>query len=140
MRISDWSSDVCSSDLEADGVAGGAEIAPYEGDVAGFDGDVGAGAHGEAEVGLGEGGGVVDAVTDHGHRAALSLEALDDVDLVLRQHLGDDFVDADLGGDGAGSPLVVAGQQHRQQTDPTELPDALRRGCLAGAGDDEDRT
>src|SRR3546814_13396184 len=75
MRISDWSSDVCSSDLEADGVAGGAEIAPYEGDVAGFDGDVGAGAHGEAEVGLGEGGGVVDAVTDHGHRAALSLEA-----------------------------------------------------------------
>src|SRR3546814_10724907 len=123
MRISDWSSDVCSSDLEADGVAGGAEITPYEGDVAGFDGDVGAGAHGEAEVGLGEGGGVVDAVTDHGHRAALSLEALGAVDLVLRQHLAADVVDADLGGDGAGRPLVVSGQQHGPRTERTDLTD-----------------
>ena len=52
---------------QADGVAGGAQVAAHEREVAGLDGDVGAGAHGEAEVGLGEGGGVVDAVADHRH-------------------------------------------------------------------------
>ena len=60
-----------------------------EGEVAGLDGDVGAGAHGEAEVGLGERGGVVDAVADHGDDLALGLQAADDLDLVGGQDLGD---------------------------------------------------
>ncbi len=64
--------------------------------------DVGAGAHGEAEVGLGQRGGVVHAVADHGHDAALGLEAPDHPGLVRGQHLGDHLVDADLGRDGAG--------------------------------------
>ena len=98
---------------QADGVGGDAEVAADEGEVAGFDGDVGAGAHGEAEVGLGEGGGVVDAVADHGDDLALGLEAADDVDLVGGEDLGDDLVDADLVGDGSGGPLVVAGEQDR---------------------------
>ena len=68
----------------------------------GLDGDVGAGAHGEAEVGLGERGGVVDPVADHGHDPTLVLQAADDGDLVLGQHLGDHVVDADLGGHGPG--------------------------------------
>ena len=74
---------------QPDGVGGGAQVAADQGEVAGLDGHVGAGAHGEAEVGLGEGGGVVDAVADHGDDPALGLEPPDDVDLVGRQHLGD---------------------------------------------------
>src|SRR3546814_2884927 len=35
MRISDWSSDVCSSDLHDGGVLGGAGVAPLEGGDAG---------------------------------------------------------------------------------------------------------
>ena len=38
----------------------------HEGQVGGFDRDVRTGAHGQAEVGLGQGRGVVDAVADHG--------------------------------------------------------------------------
>ena len=98
---------------EADGVGRGPQVAPYEGEVAGLDGGVRAGAHGQAQVGLGQRGRVVDAVADHRHRTALVLEPLDDVDLVLRHDLGDDLVDADLGGDGLGDGLVVAGQQDR---------------------------
>ena len=77
---------------EPDGVGGGPQVAAHQGEVAGLDGDVGAGAHGDAEVGLGQGGGVVDAVADHGHDAALGLQPLDDVDLVGGQHLGDHVV------------------------------------------------
>ena len=77
---------------EPDGVGGGPQVAADQGEVGGLDGDVGAGAHGQAEVGLGERGGVVDAVADHGDDGALVLEALDDVDLVGGQHLGDDVL------------------------------------------------
>ena len=48
----------------------------------GLDGDVGAGADRQAEVGLGERGRVVDAVADHRDDAALGLQPADDVDLV----------------------------------------------------------
>ena len=61
---------------QPDRVGGHAQVAADQGEVAGLDGDVGAGAHGEAEVGLGERGGVVDAVADHRHHAALGLQPL----------------------------------------------------------------
>src|SRR3546814_10992041 len=47
------------ADLQGDGDIEG--VAAHEDDVSGLDGDVGAGADGHADVGLGEGGGVVDA-------------------------------------------------------------------------------
>src|SRR5699024_127521 len=94
---------------EPDGVDRGPQVAAHEGDVGGLDGDVGAGAHGQAEVGLGEGGGVVDAVADHRDDLALGLQAGDDVDLVLGQDLGDDLVDTDLGGDPTSNGLIVTG-------------------------------
>ena len=78
--------------------ADGPQVAADDGEVAGLDGHVGARADGDAEVGLGERGGVVDAVADHGDGVALGLEALDLGDLVAGQHLGHDPVDADLGG------------------------------------------
>ena len=49
---------------------------------------------------LGEGGGVVHTVTDHGDDVAIRLEPPDLLELVLGERLGDDVVDADLGGDG----------------------------------------
>ena len=98
-------------------VRDGARVAADQGHVGGLDRRVGAGAHGQAQIGLGERGGVVDPVADHGHRAALVLQAPDRVQLAARVHPGDHVVDADLAGDRAGGALVVAGQQHRVQAE-----------------------
>ena len=91
----------------------------------------------QAEVGLGERGGVVDAVADHRDDAAFGLQAPDDVGLLGRQDLGDDLVDADLGRDRAGGRLVVAGQQHRPQPERLQRRDGLGGAVLDGVGDDE---
>jgi hypothetical protein len=55
---------------QPDGVGDGAQVAADEGDVAGLNGHVGSGAHGKAQIGLGQGGGIVDPVTDHRPRDA----------------------------------------------------------------------
>ncbi len=94
-----------------------------EGDVGGLDGDVGAGADGEADVGLGEGGCVVDAVADHGDDTAFVLEAAHLEGLVLGEHLGEDPFDADLAGDRGGGAGVVAGD-HRHLD--ARVPEARR--------------
>jgi hypothetical protein len=125
---------------QADGVGGGAQVAAYEGQVGGLDGGIGAGAHGEVEVGLGEGGRVVDAVADHRDGLALGLQALDDVDLVGGQDLGDDLVDAGLGCYHAGRRLVGSGQQYRRQAEPAEAGDGLCAGVFDRVRDDEDRS
>ena len=122
---------------QADSVGGDSQVAADEGEVAGFDGDVGAGAHGDPEVGLGEGGGVVDTVADHGHGLALGLQAADDVDLVGGQDLGDDGVDADLVGDRPGGAFVVASEQHRREAEVAERADRVGAGRLDGVGDDD---
>ena len=44
-------------------------VGVHEDDVGGFDGDVGAGGEGDADVGGREGGGVVDAVANHRYYA-----------------------------------------------------------------------
>ena len=69
---------------DAEGMAGEAEsgddlrrVAAQEDGVSGFTGKIGAGADGETGVGLGERGGVVDAVADHGDGTALGLEGAD---------------------------------------------------------------
>ena len=53
-------------------------------------------AHGAADVGSPEGGGVVDAVAGHGDDAAFFLPGLDDAELVLRGHAGVDGDPLDL--------------------------------------------
>ncbi len=118
--------------------AADAQVAADEGEVAGLDGDVGAGAHGEAEVGLGEGGGVVDAVADHGDDPALGLQAADDVDLVGGQHLGDDRRRCRPRRRRPGrrrslSPVSSTGRSPR----PRSSAIASARGRLDGVGDDE---
>ena len=54
-----------------------------------FDGHVGAGANGDAEIGLHERRGVVDAVADHGHHASFGLQPADLVELVGGEDLGE---------------------------------------------------
>ena len=81
---------------DLDGGDDALQAAADERDVGRLDRDVGAGPDREADVGLGQRRGVVDAVADHRHALALELELLDLVGLVLGQHLGEHAVDADL--------------------------------------------
>src|SRR5690606_28827590 len=64
---------------------------------------------GDADVGLRQRRGVVDAVTDHGHDAPLLLERPDLVRLVLGPDPGEHLVDAQLVGHRAGDRLGVTG-------------------------------
>jgi hypothetical protein len=59
---------------EPDRVGGGPQVPGDQRQVAGLDRDVAAGAHREAEVGLGERGRVVHAVADHRDDPALPLQ------------------------------------------------------------------
>ena len=69
---------------EAAGAHDAAEVALDEGDAGALHRHVGPGAHGDAHVGLGQRGGVVDAVAGHGDDAALGLQALDRLGLPRR--------------------------------------------------------
>ena len=75
------------------------EAAADERDVGGLDRDVGAGADRDADVRLGEGRSVVDAVADHRDHLAALLQLLDPRRLVGGQHLREDLRDADPRGD-----------------------------------------
>ena len=86
-----------------------AQVAGHQDDVASFDGDVGAGTDSEANIGLGQSGGVVDAVADKTDAAAIGLQTFDLGGLLVGKHFGQDFVDADRSGNGFGSDAVVAG-------------------------------
>ena len=85
------------------------QVAADEGDIARFDGDVGAGADGEADIRAGQGWGVIDAIADHGHGLAGGLQVVQDLGFIGGQDFGEDAVDADLAGDGFGGSLIVTG-------------------------------
>ncbi|TFB02685.1 hypothetical protein CCMA1212_005469 [Trichoderma ghanense] len=74
----------------ADGGDDGVELVVGEDDLGGRLGDVGAGAHGDADVCAGERGRVVDAVARHGHEGAAAAEGLDHARLGVRGAAGDD--------------------------------------------------
>ena len=71
-------------------------VAPDQHHIAGFNGDVGACADGDSDVRGEQRGRIVHAITHHGDPFALSLELLDLVHLVARQHLGKDRVDSEI--------------------------------------------
>src|SRR3546814_4363026 len=112
MRISDWSSDVCSSDL----------ITLEQSDTRAFDSDVGARPHGDADIGSGQGRRIVDAVAGHGNHPAFTLEPGDYGALLVRQDLGLDLIDPKPPSNRLGGRAVVA----RQHDDPDAL--CLERG------------
>ena len=86
--------------------------------------------HGDGDVGLGEGRRVVGAVAGHRHQLALRLLGADQVQLHLRAGLGEEVVDAGLGGDGRGGERVVAGDHHRAQAHRAQAREALGQAAL----------
>ena len=116
------------------------EVVAHERDVGGLEGDVGAGGtHGDADGGVGQGGGVVDAVADHGDLALLGAEPFDGGDLVLGHQVAPGIGEADLAGDRLGDELVVA-REHDRPPDADRLQRCdrclgPRRGaCPSGRG------
>ena len=87
-------------------------IGLHQADLGCFEGDVGAGAHGEGEVGLGERGGVVDAVADHCDSLSGVADFFDDRCFFFGESSGSDVCDANLIGDGPRGLLGVAADDH----------------------------
>ena len=83
----------------------------------GLAGDVGAGAHGNAGVGLGEGRGVVDAVTHHGDDLAGGLPGADAGELVSGQETTGKVGNADGFSDLAHGVGAIATEQRRNQAE-----------------------
>ena len=98
--------------------------------VPGLLGRLGAGVHGHAHVGLGQGRGVVGAVAGHGHEEAAGLLLLDEGHLVLGRGLGQEVVDPGLLGDGRRGQRVVAGDHHRADAHGPQLVEALAHARL----------
>ena len=86
------------------------EVAAQQRHAGGLDGHIRAGAHRQADVGGGPSWGVIDAVAGKRDHATFGAELVDDVGLVVGQHLGLDPVDAKVGGDRGRGDLVVAGE------------------------------
>ena len=77
----------------SDGVGDGAQVVAEQDHVGGDDGHVGARAQGQAELGGGQGGSVVDTVPDYGSRTASGLQIRDHPGLGHGQRLAEDLVD-----------------------------------------------
>ena len=102
-----------------------ARVVGCEDDAGGLDGDVGAGADGDADVGSGECGCVVDAVADHGDAPSSGLERGDGGVFVGGLYLGEDLVDLQVACDGVGDLLGVAGDEHDLDATIVERLDRL---------------
>ena len=126
-------------------------VGPHKHDVGGVDCNVGAGSNRDAEVGLGERGGVVYAVSDHRNLAARTLELGDFGCLVTREHLRKHGVDSELLADPASGRHVVAGKHHdldaclverrdrRGRARSHRVRDRDHRSGLTVHGDEDDR-
>ena len=128
--------DGAAGDLDGLGDLGGLVV--HQDYVGGLDGGVGAeGAHGDADIGPCQDGGVVDAVSHEGEGAFLE-ELRDFVDLIGREELGVHFVHFQLGGDGGGYAFLVAGE-HDGLADafPFEGLDAFGGVFLDAVADDD---
>src|ERR1700674_1882508 len=73
-----------------------AQVTLHKRDARTFDRDIRACAHGNADVGSGERGGVVNAVARHSHDVALLAKLLDNFDFLLRLDFRLDFFDLEL--------------------------------------------
>src|SRR5207237_2952974 len=88
----------------------------------------------DAEVGLDEGWGVVDAVAHHGHDPTLLLETSHLRDLVGGKDFGEHLTDADVLGDGGGRGPVVAGDHDDVDAHAREVGNASGGVVLEGVG------
>ena len=98
------------------------QVAGQKRDAGAFDRDIGAAAHGDADIGRGQRRRVIDAVADHGDAAAFAAKPLHHLALALRQHAGLDLVDAERSGHRARGGEIVAGQHHDAQAVVAQRP------------------
>jgi hypothetical protein len=107
-----------------------AQVAFNEGEVPTFHRHIGAGPHGDADVGAGECRGVVDPVAGHRDTPSLSLEGGDEFHLVLRADLAVDLVDPKLLGDCLRGGQTVTRGHNDPDARVMELADRLGRRVL----------
>src|SRR5215207_1460722 len=100
--------------------------------------DIGAGAHGDADIRGGERRCIVDAIARHRNYATYGLIALDDRALLFWQDFRLDFVDSESPRDGFGCGPVVPGEHDDPDTFRLEPRESLRRGVLDRVSDGED--
>ena len=100
----------------------GERVAPDQDDAGRFDGNVGAGPDGDAHVGLHQGRRVVDAVADHRHELTLPLHLAHLIDLLRRQDLGEDLLNAEVGRDAPRRRPVVASEHDHLDAALFETP------------------
>jgi hypothetical protein len=81
---------------------------------------------------------VVDAVSGHGHHAALLAETGHHLTLAIGQHLGLDAVDAESAGDRLGGDPVVTGQHDHLDARRSELGQGFWCALLDLVGDSDE--
>ncbi|KAF1736545.1 hypothetical protein CRV24_002152 [Beauveria bassiana] len=111
----------------------------HEDHVGSLHGDIGARGHGDADVGGGKRGGVVDAVADHGDDSAGGLHLPNDGLLLVGRDAGVDVVGVDAygGGDGKRSGALVTGDNGRLDLHAVKHGNGGRRAVLDGVSEAE---
>ncbi len=89
-------------------------------------GDIGAGSNGDADVRLGKGRRIVDAVPGHGDPMAFCLQSSDLFNLAFRQNFGNHLFDAELFGGFPRRHFPVAAQEDGFQTQAVKGSDGFR--------------
>ena len=103
-----------------------------------FHRDIGTGPHGNPNIRSRQGWSVVDTIACHRNGPALSPESLDDLALVLWQHLRLNLGDAELGGNGLCRRIVVSGQHDHANASCLQRGNGGWRGRLDWVGDRDD--
>ena len=124
---------------QADGLGDAPEVVIHDHHVGGFHGRIGAGAaHGKADVGLGQGRRIVDAVAGHGGGAMALTQFLDRRELVLGQQATAHLGDAGLAAHGLCRGNVVAREHHGHDAQLLKALYGVDRTGLDGVGHGED--
>ncbi|HUM13915.1 MAG TPA: hypothetical protein VLT82_23405 [Myxococcaceae bacterium] len=121
--------DSAASAGNPDGLHQDLRIVPKEEHASALPGNFGPTAHGDSDVCLREGRSVVDAVTHHGDAVPLGAKLSHALELLLRQDLGHDVIDAEFLADACGNRRSVPGEKYRAE------PQRLQAShCLSGLG------
>lgn len=110
------------------------QVALEQGDARAFHGHVSTRAHGNADFGSGQCGGIVHAVAGHGDPSAFAAQALHDAGLVLRKNLGHHFVNAQLPAHRLRCGLPIAGEHDDAHTGRAQPLQCGRGGGLDRVG------
>ncbi len=92
------------------------KVGPGQDDVGRLERHIRATAHRDAEVGGNQGRGVVDAVSDHGHRVPHGLHLFDQIVFVMRPKFTVDLIDPDFLADFFRDGGLIAGDNHGDQS------------------------